>query len=60
MSFLLNKNNQSEKINSQIHLDYVLGKLLMKKNKSNTFITKLNNDRNLILKKAKNEIIRLI
>ena len=57
---LLEKNKQSEKVNSQKHLDYVLRKSLMKKDKPDMFIKKLNRNGNLILKKTTDEIVDLI
>jgi 3-deoxy-D-manno-octulosonic-acid transferase len=57
---LLKKNKQSEKINSQKHLNYVLRKSLMKKYKSDIFIKKLNKNTSLILKNTTDEIIKLI
>jgi 3-deoxy-D-manno-octulosonic-acid transferase len=57
---LLKKNKQSEKINSQKHLDYVLKKSLMKNYMTDIFIKKLNKNADLILKKTTDEIISLI
>ena len=57
---LLKKNKQSKKISSQNHLNYTLRKSLIEKNKSDIFIKKLNKNGNMILKKTKSEIVRLI
>ena len=57
---LLKRAKQSEKINSQKHLDYVLRKSLINKHTTDIFIKKMNKNADLILKKITDEIISLI
>ena len=56
----LGKNNQAKKVYSQNHLISILQKNLIKKNKSNSFIKKLNKIGDSILKKTKDEVIKMI
>ena len=56
----LGKNNQAKKVYSQNHLISILQKNLIKKNKSDSFIKKLNKIGDSILKKTKDEVIKMI